>query len=426
MSAFDKVIGYETIKNELQQICDMIHNQEVYTTLGAKMPQGVLLYGDPGLGKTLMAKCFIAESGLKSYTVRKNKGSDDFVGEITDTFRKAKEDAPAIIFLDDMDKFANEDSNHRDAEEYVAVQSGIDDIKGAAIFVFATANDIDKLPDSLKRSGRFDRKIEVCCPSSDDAVEIIKYYLKDKKVSADINLEDIAMMINYSSCAELETILNEAAIRAAFLRKEYIAMEDLVGAVLRMEYEAPDTYAKPSTEDVYRVALHEAGHLVISEVMCPGSIGLVSLRTSGRDSTGGFTRRCKEVKFRPYHVLVPLGGKAAVELYHAENNDSGCQTDLYNAVKHIRGDISDNGTCGLGMLDLETRYSYKMSESFRARNEAVVYAELERYMCKAREILLKNREFLEKAVDALLKKETLLYSDIKMLRGSVTITEVVV
>lgn len=82
MSAFDKVIGYETIKNELLQICDMIHNQEVYTTLGAKMPQGVLLYGDPGLGKTLMAKCFIAESGLKSYTVRKNKGSDDFVGEI--------------------------------------------------------------------------------------------------------------------------------------------------------------------------------------------------------------------------------------------------------------------------------------------------------------------------------------------------------
>ena len=176
MSAFDKVIGYETIKNELLQICDMIHNQEVYTTLGAKMPQGVLLYGDPGLGKTLMAKCFIAESGLKSYTVRKNKGSDDFVGEITDTFRKAKVDAPAIIFLDDMDKFANEDSNHRDAEEYVAVQSGIDDIKGAAVFVFATANDIDKLPDSLKRSGRFDRKIEVCCPSSDDAVEIIKYF----------------------------------------------------------------------------------------------------------------------------------------------------------------------------------------------------------------------------------------------------------
>ena len=99
MSAFDKVIGYETIKNELLQICDMIHNREIYEELGAKLPQGILLYGDPGLGKTLMAKSFIEESGLKSYIVRRNKGSDDFIGDITDTFRKAKENTPCVIFL---------------------------------------------------------------------------------------------------------------------------------------------------------------------------------------------------------------------------------------------------------------------------------------------------------------------------------------
>ena len=199
MSEFNKVIGYETIKQELAQICDMFHNKEVYEKLGAKLPRGLLLYGAPGLGKTLMAKCFIAESGLKAYTIRRNKGTDDFISEITDTFQMAKENAPSIVFLDDMDKFANEDEKHRDAEEYVAVQSAIDDARGSDVFVFATVNLINKLPHSLLRVGRFDRRIEVNPPSSRDACEIIKFYLKDKKVSEDVNLEDVANMIQYSS-----------------------------------------------------------------------------------------------------------------------------------------------------------------------------------------------------------------------------------
>ena len=99
MSAFDRVIGYETIKNKLLQICDMIHNREIYEELGAKLSQDILLYCDPGLGKTLRAKSFIEESGLKAYIVRRNKGSDDFIGDITDTFRKAKENTPCVIFL---------------------------------------------------------------------------------------------------------------------------------------------------------------------------------------------------------------------------------------------------------------------------------------------------------------------------------------
>ena len=148
MSAFDKVIGYDSIKTELLQICDMIHNKELYERLGAKLPQGLLLYGDPGLGKTLMARSFMEESGLKTYIVRRNKGDDDFIGEITETFAKARQDAPSIVFLDDMDKFANEDSNHRDAEEYVAVQAGIDEVKNCGVFVLATANETGKLPRS--------------------------------------------------------------------------------------------------------------------------------------------------------------------------------------------------------------------------------------------------------------------------------------
>ena len=426
MSALDKVIGYEAIKNELLQICDMIHNREIYEELGARLPQGILLYGEPGLGKTLMAKSFIEESGLKAYIVRRNKGDDDFIGEITDTFHRAKENTPCVIFLDDMDKFANEDSDHRDAEEYVAVQSGIDEVKNCDVFVLATANEMRKLPESLVRSGRFDRKIEVKCPTDKDANKIIAHYLSDKKVSKNVNMEDLSKMISYSSCAELETILNEAAISAAYKRKTDIEMEDLVKSVLRMIYDSPDNYTKASAEDMKKTALHEAGHLVVSEVLCPGSVGLASLRSTGRDSTGGFIHRCKELSRRPYYVLVSLAGKAAVELYYCDTVASGCQSDINRACNYIRDGISENATLGFGMIDVSTRSFPETSENMNSRSEAVTHAELERYMRITKDILLKNREFLERVTAALIEKETLLYSDIRALTESTTITEVAV
>lgn len=417
MNAFDKVIGYEPIKNELLQICDMIRNREVYYALGAKMPRGVLLYGEPGLGKTLMAECFIDECGLKAYILRRNKGADRFVDAITDIFQKAKDNAPSIVLLDDLDKYANGDDAHRDAKEYVAVQAGIDDVKDADVFVFATVNDYCKLPRSLRRSGRFDRKIEILCPSSEDASEIIRHYLKDKKVSEDIDPIDIAMMIQNNSCAELETVLNEAAIRAAFLRKESITMDDVIYAVLRMEYDTPDSFEKPSEDQLRRVALHEAGHLVICEVLCPGSIGMASLYSLGKDSACGFVRRCRNLEKDPDYILAALGGKAAVDLYYADSFDDGWKSDLCKAAGQIKEELFRKGSGGMGLLDLEME-----SESLNARREAVVFAELERYLFKAKDILLKNRDFLEQVADALMEKETLLYSDIKQLRESVPVT----
>ena len=425
MSAFDRIIGYQTIKEELLQICDMIHNREIYENLGAKLPQGILLYGDPGLGKSLMAKSFITESGLPAYIVRRDKGSDDFIGKITDTFEKAKKNAPAIVLLDDMDKFANEDDRHIDAEEYVAVQAGIDEVKGCNVFVFATVNEIRKLPRSLIRSGRFDRKIGVNSPTDRDAEEIIKYYLGQKKVSDNVNMDDLVKMVSYGSCAELETILNEAAIGAAYARKEKIEMDDLVKSVLRMQYDAPDNFTKKSSDALKEIALHEAGHLVVSEILTPGSVGMASLRTAGRDSTGGFIHRCMPVTRRAHHILISLAGKAAVELYYSGVCASGWQSDIRKAASNIRDAISESGTGGFGMIDVANHRFPESSESFNSRNESVVHAELERYMFKAREILIKNRDFLEKAAQMLSEKETLLYSDIRKLRESIKITEVV-
>lgn len=420
MNAFEKVIGYETVKNELMQICDMVHNKERYEALGARMPIGVLLHGEPGLGKTLLAKCFIEECNINTYTLRNNRGAEKFIDEITDTFEKAKKNAPAIVFLDDMDKFANEDNLHCDANEYVAVQAGIDDVKGYDVLVIATTNNIDKLPDSLIRSGRFDRTIVMLPPSKKDASKIIEHYLENKKLSSNVNFDDLCKMMSYHSCADLETILNEAAIYAGYNKKDAVDMQDLINAVLRLQYNSPDDLMKKDKDEVRKIAIHEAGHLVVSEVIMPGSIGLASVRTKGRSQTGGFIHRCGEPNKRPHEIMSLLGGKVATEMYYSESCASGCYSDLSRAINSLRDDITENGTNGVAFLEYGN-LRYRLSDKNNDIREAVVHSELERFIFETRNILIQNRAFLEKIADALVEKETLLYSDIKSIRESVEI-----
>ena len=415
MNEFDKVIGYDAIKNELLQICDMVRNHEIYEKMGARLPNGVLMYGDPGLGKTLMAKSFISESGMKAYTVRKSKGSEDFIGEIADTFAKAKKNAPAIILFDDMDKFANEDDNHKDTEEYVAVQSGIDEVKDCGVFVLATANDIRKLPDSLLRAGRFDKKISVKHPNDNDAYRIIEHYLASKKVSEEVSVEDLTKMMSYSSCADLEAILNEAAISAAYSRKKCVEMEDIVEASLRIVYDSPDNLTSKSEADLKIMALHEAGHLVASEILLSGSVGLASIRQKGRNETGGFTHLCRNHPNTEDAIIISLAGKTAVEMYYPGEAADGCAADMKKAIGIIREGIEKKGSLGLSLMELDL-YSCN-SEIQNMRIESAICSELERYTYKTKDIIMNNKELLDMITKALLDKKTLLYSDIQRIRS---------
>ena len=424
MNAFEKVIGYDSIKNELMQIVDMVHNKERYEALGARMPVGVLLHGEPGLGKTLLAKCFIDECGLKSYTLRSNKGGDKFVDEITATFEKAKQNAPSIIFLDDMDKFANDDNMHCDAQEYVAVQAGIDFVKGSDVFVIATTNYINKLPDSLVRTGRFDRIVIVQPPTQDDASKIIEHYLKNKKLSDDVDFNDLCKMMTYHSCSDLETLLNEAAIRAGYCKKDSIEMEDLINAVLRLQYKSPDELLQKDKDEIRKTAIHEAGHIVVSEVLNSESVGLASIRSKGRSRIGGFIHKCKDDESLQNQVMICLAGKVATEMYYSDTCASGCRSDFKSAINLIRNGLAEEGTNGVSFLEFKNYY-YDLSKRASDNREAVVHAELERYILQTRNVLIQNKEFLEKTANALVEKETLLYSDIKAIRESVEITRCV-
>ena len=256
MSEFDKIIGYEEVKMELKRFSDVLKHPEKYKKLGVTIPSGILLCGDPGLGKTLMARCFIAETGCRVFTLRKEKPNGDFVNQIKATFEEAKSEAMSIVFLDDMDKFANEDNIHKDAEEYVAVQSCIDDCKGFNVFVFATINDQYCLPDSLLRAGRFDKVLEVDVPKGRDAEKIIEQFIGQKKIMGKIDIQEIARLMEGCSCAELETVINEAGIYAGFAGREKIDQEDIVKACMRMLFESPECISPIDTAGTRNIAIH--------------------------------------------------------------------------------------------------------------------------------------------------------------------------
>jgi cell division protease FtsH len=416
MSEFDKVIGYEDIKMELKRYCDVVKNPEKYRKLGVQTPSGILMHGNPGLGKSLMAKCFIAESGRKVFTLRKNQSDGDFVNTIRETFEKAKQAAPCIVFLDDMDKFANEDREHPDAEEYVAVQAGIDECKGSEVFLLATVNDRRSLPDSLRRAGRFDKLIGFNNPTGEDAVKIIAHYLAEKQTVGDVNAEEVARLIEGKSCAELESAINEAGIYAGYDGREQIERKDIIKACMRVLFDAPELMNPKESVYTRHVAVHEAGHTVLAEILEPGSVNVVSIcRFSG--SAEGITKlrksedECYSKELMEHRVIGALGGKAAIEMVYGVA-DTGCNSDMHEVFDTVTRFV-DN-FCSLGFQAFEGNNS---SGYLLEMKDRLVAAEIERYYRIAKKIIAENRAFLDAVTDALMEKQTLTCEDIAEIRS---------
>lgn len=422
MKEFENVIGYADVKCELEIICDLMRNGSKYSALGVTLPGGLLLHGEPGVGKTTMAKCFIAACGRKTFTCRKLKPDGEFVNEIKDTFDEAVKNVPSIVFLDDMDKFANDDRYHRNSEEFVAVQSCIDEVKGKDVFVLATANDLDNLPDSLLRAGRFDKIIAVKNPTGEDAVRIVRYYLGKKSYLADIDAEEIARILNGRSCAELETVINEAGMYAGYEGKDKIDMDDIVRACMRIIYNAPEALSLYRDEFLEQTAYHEAGHAVVAEVLEEGSVSLVSVCRHGKE-IGGVTSCCqaeryfRSKKYMEYRVLSVLAGKAAIEVKYGET-DVGANSDLHHAFDIVTQFIDNY--CTYGFESWEEGSS--SSNDLYVRKEVQVYTELQRYYQTARKILIQNREFLDKLAAALVEKKTLIGKDVRNIKATCKIT----
>lgn len=274
---FEKIIGYENEKGELAKFCDVIININYYKSLGISVPKGIILYGEPGLGKTTFAYSIIEACNVPYYVLRKNAGSSQFISNMREIFEAAKNNAPSIILLDDMDKFGNGDKY---APEYTSLQGAIDDYKSYDIFIIGTVNDLFVLPNSLTRVGRFDRVIKINNPISNDSYAISNYYLDSKKINIDpsINRNLLGKLFEGYSCATIETIINMAAMTSVYEHSPYITLDNIVDTILNIVYSKPKVIHDTRTwEEKYRLAIYEAGKAVVTYILNREYLSIVTI-----------------------------------------------------------------------------------------------------------------------------------------------------
>ena len=274
---FEKIIGYENEKGELAKFCDVIININYYKSLGITVPKGIILYGEPGLGKTTFANSIIEACNVPYYVLRKNADSSQFITNMREVFEAAKNNTPSIILLDDMDKFGNGDKY---APEYTSLQGAIDDYKAYDIFIIGTVNDLYVLPASLTRVGRFDRIIKINNPISNDSYAISNYYLNSKKINIDpsINKNLLGKLFEGYSCATIETIINMAAMTSVYEHKPYITLDNIVDTILNIVYSKPKVVHDTRTwKEKYRLAIYEAGKAVVTYVLNREYLSIITI-----------------------------------------------------------------------------------------------------------------------------------------------------
>ena len=362
MDSFRTIIGYEKEKEELRRMVDMLKNSEKYLKVGVTIPNALLLYGEPGTGKTVMAEAVISESGLPSFACKKDSPEGEFVNHIRKTFQQALENAPSIVFLDDMDKFAEDNLEvNCNKEEFAVIQACLEGIKGKGVFTLATANDIDNLPHSLMRSGRFGRRMKIDAPCLEDAVLIIRGYLNAVPCEKGIDPHALALILCGASCATIECVINEARMLAVYDNSDIIMKKHFVHGIMRVTeclVEAP----MKSSELIKRVAYHEVGHALI-DCFFGSEISLVSILGYGNAKgrcgaySGSVNYSFDLVKKR---ACALLGGKAAVKIAFGEE-DMGVESDLETVMQDISEAIEKK--CADGF---EYGYSFKKWSSKQA------------------------------------------------------------
>lgn len=418
MDKFDeKVIGYDSIKETLRQIADVLKRPEAYKEKGVSMPRGLLMESAPGLGKSLMASILMEESGRKSFVFRRINEGNTFLGEMKDIFDVAKEEAPSILLLEDLNLYV--ESNSPYAPEWACLQACIDETSDADIFVIATTNDTRYMPQSLLRPGRFDYILNLNPPLGKTAENIVSYYLRDKNLAKDVQISDIVKAMPQVSCATLETVMNLAAINSVYRDHAHVQKEDIIDALLKVVYNLRKADCEEDPQEHQMIAVHEAAHAVVGEVLHSGSIGIITIRGShgaigGMES--GFAVYAKSEEEFQDEIIKTLAGKAGTALIYGIM-DIRAAADIKKADQLL--DIWLCHFAGGGFSGVEPSEN-RLSEPRLSYNEAIKSAKLEELYRRAYKILYDNRDFLLAVQKELLEHETLLNSDLAKIRKSCT------
>ncbi|WP_346846901.1 MULTISPECIES: ATP-dependent metallopeptidase FtsH/Yme1/Tma family protein [unclassified Clostridium] len=427
---FNSVAGNDEAKESLKDIVDFLKNPEKYASYGARMPKGVILYGDPGTGKTLLAKAIAGEAKVPFYAVSGSDFVQMYVGvgasRIRNLFKKAKTHGKAVIFIDEIDaigkqrssnKSGNSDEKDQTLNALLTEMSGFKESEG--IVVIAATNRLDILDEALLRPGRFDRHIEVSLPDINAREKILNLHFKNKPVS-DMNIRDIAHNTAYFSGAKLENLVNEAAIIACKEDAPYITGEhmDKAFSIVVAGHEKLDKEALKE-EDMKITAYHEVGHALISHLKVPEEkISKITIIPTSKGA-GGYTLTIGEdntyhnLDYLKRKIMVLLGGRAAEEIIFGEEKiTTGAFNDLKKTTNIVNNMVCEYGMGkSLGLLRLS-----EMQGIPTDYYTTVVLEEcksvLDELYEEVKNTLNNNLDLLVKLSEELLLKETLYTDDI--------------
>lgn len=438
---FSDVAGCDDEKEEMKEIVDYLKNPKKYARSGARIPKGVILKGNPGTGKTLLAKAVAGEASVPFYYISGSDFLEMFVGvgasRVRDMFKKARSTAPCIIFIDEIDAIGRQrgtglggghDEREQTLNQLLVEMDGFESNSG--VIVLAATNRIDVLDPALLRPGRFDRQIEVGLPDIKGRIAILKVHARNKKLASDVSLESVAKRTPGFSGAQLENVLNEAAILSVRANHEVISVNDIDEAIDRV-MSGPAKKTKIRSDHAKRLtAYHEAGHAVIglkianAEVVqkitiIPRGDAYGYVLMTPKDETMNQTR--SELMDR---IVSYLAGRASEEIFF-DDVTTGAYDDIKRATSIARAMVTELGMSSLGPIHYEDEQqqvflgrdygSQKISVEVSNQIDAEVRAIIHECLQRAKETIEANKDLLILIAEALIKYETITADEIDFL-----------
>ena len=431
---FAQVAGLKEEKEELEEIVDFLKEPGKYTGVGARIPKGVLLEGPPGTGKTLLAKAVAGEAGVPFFSISGSDFVEMFVGvgasRVRDLFEEAKHNAPCIVFIDEIDAVARRrgtgmggghDEREQTLNQLLVEMDGFGVNEG--IIVMAATNRVDILDPAILRPGRFDRKVAVGTPDIGGREEILKVHAKNKPLGDDVNLQQIAQTTAGFTGADLENLLNEAAIIAAKENRSFIANKDVKRAFVKVGIGAEKKSRIISDKEKKITAYHEAGHAILFHVLPDvGPVYTVSIIPTGVGAAG-YTMPLPEkdemfaTKSRMLQdIMVSLGGRIAEEIIFGDIT-TGASSDIKKATKTARRMVTRYGMSdNIGVIcydddddevfiGKDLAHAKAHSEEISGEIDKEVKHIIDDCYTKAKDIILQHEDVLHSCAQLLLEKE---------------------
>ncbi|WP_279287787.1 ATP-dependent zinc metalloprotease FtsH [Roseburia zhanii] len=431
---FGNVAGLQEEKAELEELVDFLKAPRKYTRLGARIPKGVLLVGPPGTGKTLLAKAVAGEAGVPFFSISGSDFVEMFVGvgasRVRDLFEEAKKNAPCIVFIDEIDAVARRrgtgmggghDEREQTLNQMLVEMDGFGINEG--IIVMAATNRVDILDPAIMRPGRFDRKIHVGRPDIGGREEILKVHVKNKPLADDVDLKQIAQTTAGFTGADLENLLNEAAINAAKEDRAYIMQEDIKKSFVKVGIGAEKKSRIISEKEKRITAFHEAGHAILFHVLPDvGPVYSISIIPTGAGAAG-YTMPLPEhdemfdTKGRMLQqIVVDLGGRVAEELIF-DDITTGASQDIKQATQLAKAMVTKYGMSdNVGLINYDNEddevfigrdlaHARGYGEGVAARIDDEVKRIIDECYARAKAIIREHEDVLNRCAELLLEKE---------------------